>query len=107
MQWRLKRLSVLAGALAAGLLASSGAFAEEAVTTDDVNMRAGPGTGYAVLLTLPAGAPVDVQGCDAGWCRIVYRGRLGYVSQSFLDEDGGALPPRVYVPPPVLSLIHI
>ena len=46
MQWRLKRLSVLAGALAAGLLASSGAFAEDAVTTDDVNMRAGPGTGY-------------------------------------------------------------
>ena len=102
MHWRLKRMAVLAGTLAAGLMASSGAFADDAVTTADVNMRTGPGTGYSVVLTLPAGAPVDVQGCSAGWCRVVYRGAVGFVSQSYLDDDGGAVyaPPPVYVPPP-------
>jgi hypothetical protein len=97
----LRRLLPLAGPLVVGLGVTA-ASAQDAVTTGAVNMRAGPGTQYERITTLPAGAPVDIADCTGSWCRVVYRGVTGYVARSLLDEDGGVVeaPPRVYVEPP-------
>lgn len=95
-----KRLQagLLAGAVAACLALPGAAHAEDAVTTAPLNVRAGPGTAYAALAALPPGTPVDVETCSSGWCRVRFRGGVGYVSQTYLDMDGG--PPVVTAPPP-------
>jgi uncharacterized protein YraI len=47
----------LAAGFVAGLVIASGtAQALEATTTSALSLREGPGTGYARLLTMPAGA---------------------------------------------------
>ena len=67
------RLAHLKSPLAAlifslGLLGTSGAFAAEAYTATDLNVRTGPGTGYDRIGTLPADSGVDVIDCENGWC---------------------------------------
>ncbi|CEJ14140.1 Bacterial SH3 domain protein [bacterium YEK0313] len=108
---RRRRIGVIvAGAMFAALSFPAAAQAAEAYVTADVNMRTGPGTGYARVLTLPEGAAVNVQGCSGAWCRVAYRGAFGWVSRAYLDGAGGAVEiappvyepaPPVYVPPPV------
>jgi hypothetical protein len=72
-------------ALAAGLFIALGtAQALEATTTSALSLREGPGTGYARLLTMPAGARVQVKGCRDGWCTVNYDGYAGYASRSGL-----------------------
>lgn len=63
-------------------------LAETAFTTRTVNMRAGPSTGYELVMQLPGGTPVEVGGCveDWSWCDVfvgpdrgwVYAGNLEY-----------------------------
>jgi uncharacterized protein YraI len=62
-------------------------------TTGGVNQRTGPGTGYRSIGTLPAGTPVNVTGCQPGWCSVTSFLGWGWVSSSYLS---GA---RVYPPP--------
>jgi len=40
----------------------------------NVNLRAGPGTEYPIILTVPADAPVTILGClpDYTWCDSVF-----------------------------------
>jgi uncharacterized protein YgiM (DUF1202 family) len=49
----------------------------------DVNMRAGPSNGQAVLATIPRGTAVEVIVCR-GWCEVVFRGQRGWIYGSFL-----------------------
>lgn len=67
-----KRLSVFF--VAAGLLCSAAVWAQEAYTTRDVNVRAGPGQDYPAIATLAPGTPVTVAGClsDYLWCDVIY-----------------------------------
>ena len=72
----------------------------------NVNLRQGPGTSYAIVTTIPAGAPVAVSGCSGGWCQVSFQGANGYVIASSLGQrrpppgpPGGPYPPG-YVPPP-------
>ncbi len=91
---------MLAGAL---LLTGAGA-ASAAAVTNDLNVRSGPGTGYGVVMTLPAGAEVGVIGCNGGWCRVSFGSGEGFVSASYLAGDGGpvyAASPPVYVGPTI------
>ncbi|WP_108680918.1 SH3 domain-containing protein [Methyloceanibacter sp. wino2] len=67
--------------LGAGVLAMDTAQATEAATATALNLRDGPGTGYAKIATMPAGSPVKVKGCRDGWCGVIWRGRKGYASQ--------------------------
>lgn len=95
--------------LAAGLfLASAGAAAAApAVVTGDLNLRAGPGTNYAVVNTMPAGASVNVLGCRGSWCRVAWGGTRGFASRSYLDRMGPVYaaepPPVIVAPPPVVG----
>lgn len=86
------------------LLATAGAaFAAPAYATGNVNVRSGPGTGYARIDVLRRGDQVDVQGCEGSWCYVEKRGPDGWVSSSYLSRSGGYQPPPVVVrpsPPP-------
>jgi uncharacterized membrane protein YgcG len=69
----------IVGALAGTLVWSAAAQAAPGETTGTVNLRAGPGTAYAVIGKIPAGAPVNIVNCRR-WCELAYGGREGYVS---------------------------
>lgn len=91
--------------LAAGALLVSAGIASAATVTNDLNLRSGPGTGYGVIDTMPAGAYVHVIGCSGAWCRVNWHGRVGYASASYLGRGGGyyAAAPVYVAPPPVVS----
>ena len=92
-------LALLVGA-ASGATAATGA-----VATGNVNLRAGPSTGYPVVTTVPAGAAIATYGCLAGytWCDIGFAGYRGWVSARYIQivYQGGpvvltpAVAPRV------------
>jgi uncharacterized protein YraI len=86
----------LLAAGAALILSGSIAAAAPATVSADLNMRAGPGTEYGVVATIPAGATVDVGGCTGSWCAVSFRGESGYASASYLS--GGAPSAAVVVP---------
>jgi uncharacterized protein YraI len=79
------------GMLVAGLLLiSTGlAAAGPGQTTASLKLRAGPGTNFGVLTSMPPGAAVDVLGCGPdGWCRVMFAGLTGYASASYLNVGG-------------------
>jgi uncharacterized protein YraI len=77
-----------------------GANAATAVTTSNVNLRQGPSTDYPVIMTLPASAAVDVEGCAQGWCKVDYSGSEGWISEDYLQ--GLVSPPAIVLPVPVV-----
>lgn len=78
-----------AGLAALALLATTGvASAATAYATGNVNVRSGPGTGYAVIDALRRGQQVDVQYCRGSWCYVEKRGPDGWVSANYLDRGG-------------------
>ncbi len=92
-------------ALLAGLAFAAPAMAASARTTGDVNVRTGPGTGYARVGTLPAGTRVDLRGCEDNWCNVRGAGLGGWVSANYLTNYVGRPPavviqPRIVVRPP-------
>ena len=61
---------------------------------DMLKMRAGPETGYRVLVGLPNGTVVRVSKCESSgavqWCKVTlkeFRGLTGWVSKSYLREQ--------------------
>jgi uncharacterized protein YraI len=77
---------VLIGGIGALTLASAAAANSPAVTTGDLNIRSGPGTGYAVVGVIPAGHSVSVANCVAGgsWCAVDFAGTHGWSSASYI-----------------------
>ena len=60
---------------------------------DMLKLRAGPGTGYVVLLGLPNGTPVRIMNCQlvggTNWCRVFLDQApaiKGFVSDGYLRE---------------------
>jgi uncharacterized protein YraI len=100
------RSLLLAGALA-GAFAWSVAEAAPGTATGSVNLRTGPGTSYAVITTIPAGARVNVQGCPS-WCQVTYNGQSGWASSNYISAAAyGPAPvvvgtPRYVAPGPVV-----
>jgi len=75
------------GAAVAGLLAATSAYGETTATAwTDLNLRAGPGTTYAITSVIPAAETVSVEGClDASnWCRVNHGGIDGWASGDYL-----------------------
>lgn len=82
-------------AVAAAILMLTPALAQSggpavAYTTTNLNMRAGPGTNYPVLTTLPQGAGVTIFGCTADfqWCDAAFTTVKGWVSGKYLSYAG-------------------
>src|SRR5258706_6979277 len=66
---------------AAGMALSAVAAAQEAYTTRQVNVRAGPERDFPLVATLAPGTSVHVNGCvaDYVWCDIDFGGNRGWV----------------------------
>lgn len=55
-------------------------------TTADLNLRDGPATTFAVIVTMPSGSLVKVKttsGAD-GWVNVDFQGTVGYASKTYL-----------------------
>ena len=67
------------------------AMAQNAEVTADLNMRAGPGTQYPVITTIPDGRDVNIYGCESGlnWCDVSWRGNRGWVYSDYLEYTYG------------------
>ena len=102
----------LAGA--AGLVAAQQVYStvpaplpERAQARSDVHLRAGPGTGHAVVGRVSRGGWLDLRECDLtpGWCEVAVAapGRAwvsaSHVARAGLRADTGA-PTHIEVPPP-------
>lgn len=83
----MKHLRILAFAATAMLASSTWASAQEAFTTGDVNMRAGPGSRYPVVTTIPEDREVFIHGCLSNWdwCDVSWRRNRGWVFSDYLE----------------------
>ncbi|MEO0544036.1 MAG: SH3 domain-containing protein [Pseudomonadota bacterium] len=81
----LKRLFIVASLLIVGISAASAAAV--AVSTANVNLRAGPSTAYPVVITIPAGSNIVTHGCVSGysWCDVAFGQYRGWVSSSYIQ----------------------
>ena len=84
----LKKLIFGCGVVLA-LMTATAAQAEEipVVSTTGVNLRAGPGLDYPVVVDLPAGARMVLHGCLTGyaWCDVTWRGNRGWLSAAYMS----------------------
>ena len=78
--------------LAAAIAILSPASAEAAARPNgyavtNVNMRAGPGTYYPVIVVVPARAPISIRGClgDYTWCDVLFQGARGWMRSIYLQ----------------------
>ncbi|MFW9805053.1 MAG: Ig-like domain-containing protein [Candidatus Thorarchaeota archaeon] len=76
-----------------------------AVTTTDLNMREGPGQGYAVITLLPVNTQVEVTGknADGSWWQIAFpagSAERGWVFAAFTQSSNTENVPVVQAPPP-------
>ena len=57
-----------------------------ATQTDDLRIREGAGTGFAVVGTIPKNTVVTVTAIQNGWGFVGYQGKYGWCSMEFLRE---------------------
>ncbi|MEO1700580.1 MAG: SH3 domain-containing protein [Pseudomonadota bacterium] len=81
----LNRLLIAAALLIVGISAASATTV--AVSTANVNLRAGPSTAYPVVTTIPAGSNIVTHGCVSGysWCDVAFGQYRGWVSSSYIQ----------------------
>jgi len=85
-----KKLILGATIAAISLLSAVAAHAAPASATSSVNVRTGPGTGYAKVGALSAGEVVDVKQCQGSWCFVDRNaGTDGWVSKNYLAAGNG------------------
>jgi len=80
--------------LVASTFLAGNVLAEPAVVTTGVNLRSGPGTGFAVVGKVPASSRVDLQECDASgaWCAVAFGKDSGFVSGKYLSQSTDETP---------------
>ena len=68
-------------------LTAAASAATVSVATSNVNLRAGPSTGYPVVTVVPAGVQVVTHGCLDGytWCDISLGNYRGWVAASYIQ----------------------
>ncbi len=86
-----KHITLGAAIAAVTLLSTAASWAAPGVATGAVNVRTGPGTGYAKVGTLAAGEVVDVKQCQGSWCFVDRAsGTDGWVSKNYLAAHSGS-----------------
>ncbi len=83
----MKRILAAAAVLLA--LGGSAVAQQRGYVTTDVNLRAGPGTAYPVVVILEGGTPLGIYGCidDYSWCDVDWRGNRGWIAARYLGYD--------------------
>ncbi|OJY41494.1 MAG: hypothetical protein BGP08_08060 [Rhizobiales bacterium 64-17] len=79
---------------------------DAATVRSELNLRAGPGTGYSVVAVMPAGAEVDIRDCSGAWCRVVWGSAEGYANADYLvdePDEGDRRPPAARGPAPLFN----
>lgn len=56
-------------------------------TTDNLNLRTGPGTNYSIVTNIPKGTVIDYYSESNGWAKVKYSGKYGYVSTAYLTTN--------------------
>jgi hypothetical protein len=80
------------------LLSAAPAGAESAYVASTVNLRAGAGTGNAIVAKIPGGSLVEATNCS-DWCEVDWQGKKGFAIATALDRSGRARPPRTAARP--------
>jgi uncharacterized protein YraI len=97
-----KKLALAAGLTLAAFAAPSLAQAQNAFTTDYVNLRAGPGLEYPVVFAVQPSQPLTSYGCldDWSWCDVSVDGYRGWMVGDFISYayGGSYVPVAVYGP---------
>lgn len=85
-----RRLRNFTAALVLGIaLSYTSAEAAESkamVTTANLNVRSGAGTGYSIVGSFPKDTTISVQSISNGWAKISYNGQTAYCSAAYLKE---------------------
>ena len=86
----LAALILLTGIAVSGIAPAHRAAASSAITTSDLNLRAGPSTGNYVKLIMPPNASVTLlSGLGrSGFYKVSYGGETGYAHADFLSVNG-------------------
>lgn len=86
----LAALLLATGISVAGISPNRGSAAASAVTTSDLNLRAGPSTGNYIKMVMPPGASVTLLSDlgRSGFYKVSYGGELGYASADYLSVGG-------------------
>jgi uncharacterized protein YraI len=98
MRW----LLIVVAVIGVAMLSPSNVAGEEVTARIGLNLRAGPGLGYAIRDVMPLGSYVEVvSGPDAnGWYQVRYAGRLGYAFGEWIGPDtGNPVSSAAYAPP--------
>src|SRR5262245_41298322 len=87
---RAKALIALVALLAASLMTLSPAKAAarpNGYPVTNVNLRAGPGTYYPVIVVVPARSWISIRGClaDYAWCEVISAGNRGWMRSIYLQ----------------------
>lgn len=56
-------------------------------TTENLNLRTGPGIDKSIILTLPKGEKVEVISHENGWDKLIYNDTTGYCFSKYLSES--------------------
>lgn len=80
---RSSRLGLLMAGIALAVCGGT-AEARDGTTATELALRAAPSRNTELLLTLPAGANVNVGACSRGWCKVVWNSYSGYAPTSGL-----------------------
>lgn len=82
------RRATIAALFALALLPAA-AWAQFAYTNRDVNLRAGPNREFPLVMWVPGGVQVYVNGCIEGWtwCDVTVGDQRGWVYADFLSYD--------------------
>lgn len=93
--------ALLAAALVPGIASAAGT----AIATGNVNLRAGPSTGYPAVNVVPRGEDVRVHGClsNRSWCDVSFYGQRGWMSSNYIAFVNGG---RRYVGAPAIRYIE-
>jgi len=62
------------------------------VTTANLNMRSGAGTGFGILLSIPKGTTLTVQSISGSFAKVSYGGKTGYASLDYLQVVSSIAP---------------
>ena len=93
--------------LSLAMVGPAAAQGANGVITSYVDLYAGPDIGYPPVAELPAGTPVDIQGCLEGWtwCDVITMGTRGWVAGTFVQYTYESQPvivadygPRIGIP---------
>jgi uncharacterized protein YraI len=86
-----KALIALVALLAASLVtpppANAAAARPNGYPVTNVNLRAGPGTYYPVIVVVPARSWISIRGClaDYAWCEVISAGNRGWMRSIYLQ----------------------